>query len=238
MLSLASGQVDGLCRLVLDVQSFLGGLAMGEGRIVLIEMPSGNSVPVKMLASLFGKESRVQIVRAALSRKHPTAAGITRRQLLEEQLQQARLRPSDVLVYFDEWETGSNFNTICEFLRKIVPKGTFVFPAAFQTDAAARHERYNSFCVGHDKLMKAWGVPGDRFRRFIPPLPSTLAGGYFFWSEHDRTAGYRKMQIHGSVFSSIDETVELLHRDEKAALDVGPNPFGRTGKPSRSTRNT
>jgi hypothetical protein len=217
MLSLATDQIDGLCHFILDVRSFLGSLATGsDSRILLIEMPSGNSVPVKILAPLLGQEPRVQIVRAALSRKHPKAAGITRRQLLDEQLQHAKLRPNDVLVYLDEWETGSNFNTICDFLRKIIPKGAFLFPAAFQTDAAAQHERYSSFRADHDTLLKVWGVPGERFRRLLPPLPSTLGGGYFFWSEHDRTAGYRKMQLHGSVFSSIDEAVETLHKDEKA----------------------
>src|SRR5262249_2408398 len=121
MLSLASAQIDDLCRLILDIESFLSGLAMVDSRSVLIEMPSGNSIAVKLLALLLEEKSHVQIVRASLSRRHPKAVGITRRQLLEEQLREINLGPNDVVVYLDEWETGSNFNTICDFLRKIVP---------------------------------------------------------------------------------------------------------------------
>jgi hypothetical protein len=51
-LSLASAQVDSLCRFILDIRSFLCQLAVGRSRFVLIEMPSGNSIPVKLLARL------------------------------------------------------------------------------------------------------------------------------------------------------------------------------------------
>jgi hypothetical protein len=212
----ANMQIDRLCRLIIDIWSFLGQLALGDARFILIEMPSGNSMAVKLLARLLGQRSRVEIVRASLSRKHVKPAGITRRELLAEQLEAVKPTSNDVVVYLDEWETGTNFNIICGFLKKLLPKGTYLFAAAFQTDVAARHERYASFCADRDKLMSVWGVPGERFRKLLPPLPSTLGGGYFFFSEHDRTAGYRKAQLHGSSFSSFDETVELLHCDEKA----------------------
>jgi beta-phosphoglucomutase-like phosphatase (HAD superfamily) len=39
---------------------------------------------------------------------------------------------------------------------------------------------------------------------------------YFFWSEHDRTAGYRKMQILGALLSSIDSAVNEIVEDEEA----------------------
>jgi len=215
-LSKANLQIDGLCRFIVDIWSFLRQLALGDSRLVLIEMPSGNSLAVKLLARLLEQTSHVEIVRVALSRKHVKPAGITRRQLLAEQLQDVELSSGDVVVYLDEWDTGSNFTTICEFFRKLRPKGSFLFAAAFQTDVATRYERHSSFCHDHDKIMKVWGVPGERFRRWLPPLPTALGGGYFFFSEHDRTAGYRKMQLHGSHFSSIDEAVELLRRDADA----------------------
>jgi hypothetical protein len=45
------------------------------------------------------------------------------------------------------------------------------------------------------------------------PLRSRYpSDSYFFWSEQDWLAGYRKMQFLGSVFSVLDRTVEKLRQ--------------------------
>jgi hypothetical protein len=215
----ASAQIDSLCRLLLDIRTFLCRLNTSRSRFVLIEMPTGNSVAVKLLARLLeecGGGAAVEIVRAALARKTLKEGSVTRRQLLDEHLKAAKLTKNDILVYLDEWETGSNFKAISEYLKKLVPQGCFLFAAAYMTDKSSPHPRYKSFCDHHDALMQAWRVQGTEFRRLLPPLESSLGGGYFFWSEHDRTAGYRKMQLHGSAFSSIDDAVQKLNVDSEA----------------------
>src|SRR5262249_45064542 len=71
----------------------------------------------------------------------------------------------------------------------------------------------------HDDLLKKVGRTGEEFRRVFPPLPSRFPRGegmYFFWSEHDRTAGYRKMQVLGSLLSSIDAAVTRVADDQEA----------------------
>ena len=75
-LALAHAQVEGLCRFITNVSSFLGQLALGSGRFILIEMPSGNSVAIKMLAVLLRQHARVDIV-PSLSRKSVKPVGIT-----------------------------------------------------------------------------------------------------------------------------------------------------------------
>lgn len=229
----ADEQLSSLCRFLVFLRSFLKTLNLGGARCVLLEMPSGNSVPVKLLQQLLTDVSPPDLIRVSLSRKAVKAAGISRRQLLAEQLREADLKSNDVLLYVDEWETGSNFKTVCEFLAKELPKSVFFLPAALQTDKAEPHDRYESFCSYHDKLLSAWGQSGHDFRTLLPPLRSSIRGGYFFWSEHDRTAGYRKLQVHGAVFSSMDEAITTLHSDEKAlraALQILAGQLGSEGE--------
>ena len=210
---LARDQVDAFCDYICDIGRFLTGLALGNSRFIVLEMPTGNSLAVKLLTPLLENAGCVETVRVALSRNDSKRAGITRGQLLEEQLTDSALGRNDVLVYVDEWETGANFYAVCRLLRRMLPDDSFLFPGAFLSENASASPRYTSFCENHDRLLSRWGVRGSRFRKTLPALPSTLDGGSFFWSEHDRTAGYRKMQLHGSIVSSMDETIELLHEN-------------------------
>ena len=219
-LSLAHDQVDDLCRFIIRIHSFFRELASDNARFVLIEMPSGNPLPVKMLSRLLRQFATVQEVRIALSRIDPKPVGITLGELFAEQLQTANIRPNDIVIYIDEWKSGSNLHKICKFLRKSVPPEAFLFPAAILSDKAKSERRYNSLCKAHDKLWKVWGrTTGEEFRWPLKSLPSTLIDEPFFWSEHDRTAGYRKMQLHGSMFSLVDTAVKQLYDEIRKSAD-------------------
>lgn len=226
-LTLARDQVDSVCRYVVKISNFFATLSIRDSRIVLIEMPVGNSLLVKCLEALFKEKYQASTIRVALSRNDSKKVGITRRELLAEKLGKAGLATNDIVVYVDEWNTGSNFTAICEAIRKCLPTDCFFFPAAVLSGAAHAHDRYQSFCANHDLLLRRWGLPsGAEFRCVLPAIPSDLLGDHFFWSEHDRTAGYRKMQLHGSMFSSIDDAIETLHKDAQmlraaAAIYVG-----------------
>lgn len=215
-LDLAKDQVDALCGFVLHIHDFLGRLTRPTGRTILTELPVGNSVPVKMLARLLGDHSPVEVRTVSLSRNDSVRAGVTRRELLAADLSAASPQKDDVIVYMDEWNSGANFRTLCEIHKKCLPPAAYFLPAALLTDRAAREPQYQSMCSAHDRLLKPWGVDPDSFRRVLPPLPSTIGGEYFFWSEHDRTAGYRKMQLYGSLFSTLDAAVAKLRQDDVA----------------------
>ena len=215
-LRLASGQVDALCHFLREICDYVASLNRGNARVIVLEMPVGNSLPSKLLASTLRQHAPVELLRVSLSRNPSKKAGVTRRELLETKLRDAQLRDNDLVIYVDEWNTGSNYAAICEILKKVMPKNSFLFPAALLTDRAPTHDRFDSFCLDHDLLLGRWEVPGKRYRRPLPQLPSALGGEYFFWSEQDRLAGYRKTQLHGSMFSSIDDAVEVLRRDSDA----------------------
>jgi len=95
-------------------------------------------------------------------------------------------------------------------------------------------DRYKSFCGAHDDLVHKWGRNGAEFRKVLPPVPSVShTGEYFFWSEKDRMAGVRKLQVHGAIFSSIDATIEYLRANNdrlKVALGFQLADFVLEGK--------
>lgn len=219
-LTLCAGQVDALCRYLAEITAFVEKLALGNSRVVLVELPVGNSLPSELLMKSLRRFASVETLRVALSRNDSARAGITRKELLAEKLAAVRLRKNDIVLYLDEWNTGANFHNLCELLRKLVPPGAFFLPAAILTGAAASQPRYATYCQRHDKLLLEWGRRGEEFRRVLPPLETRFElEGYFFWAEHDRMAGYRKMQVHGSLFSSFDHAIERL-RTDAAVLEM------------------
>lgn len=217
-LSLASGQADAFCQYLQEIAFFFEKLALNDSRIFLVELPVGNSLAVKLLTPLLERNAPVTIVRGALSRNDSKKCGITRCELLAERFKEAKPRRNDVVLYMDEWDTGSNFNNLCKVQKKVLDNQTLFFPAAILTKNAKSNKRYATFRKNHDSLLDAWSMQGERFRKILPPLPSMLKGGYFFWSENDRIAGYRKMQIHGAIFSSLDTVIETFRRDDKSLL--------------------
>jgi hypothetical protein len=219
-LKLAMEQADAVCRFILHVVVYFRSLSLGNARLFLVDLPVGNSVPVRLICQMMQEFAHVEILRASLSRNDSRRQGITRRELLEEKMREASLCAGDVVLYLDEWNTGVNFHTMCEILRRAIQPECFFFPAAFLAADSTNQLRYPSFCADHNRFLKSWGKDGSEFRVVLPPVQSVMkGGGYFFWSENDRMAGFRKMQLHGSIFSSMDETVEFLHRNAEA-LDV------------------
>ncbi len=217
-LDFAAPQIDALCDYLLDVRVALRRLLSQDSRIVLLELPIGNSLPVQVLESLLTPLAPVVRVCAVLNRADDPKAGITREELLASSLAPIGLKTNDIVLLVDEWKSGSNFRNVCERLDSVIPEGVLFFPVALLTDVApqgAKHETvFAGFCKRHDAYLKSLGLEGADFRR---PLPRIAAGGeftqYFFWAENDRMAGYRKMQVHGSFFSSVDGAVQQIAND-------------------------
>jgi hypothetical protein len=100
-LTMSAAQVDPLLNFLLDVKDFLTGLALGNARLFLIELPIGNSLPVALLQHALDPTLPSTRIAVALSRNDSQRSGITRKQLLLEQLQAVALRPNDVVLYLD-----------------------------------------------------------------------------------------------------------------------------------------
>ena len=125
------------------------------------------------------------------------------------------------MIYFDEWNSGVNFNKICKLLSASLNKLVQFFPVAVLNGGAEKAPRYSSFCEDHDQTVPSAAGPGNQFRYVLPQLDSRVPiPHYFFWAEKDRLAGVRKLQIHGSMFSTLDHTIQQLNTDPSALKEA------------------
>ena len=189
-------------------------LTLGPARILILELPLGNSIPCRLLLELLQARNRtVESIRVALSRNDSRKVGVTRETLLAQRLHEATLSANDLVVYLDEWNTGVNFSNLANRLARIAEgAGAFLLPAAALAPGASERDRYASFCQQHDHMARRMGTNGEKLRVPFPPLNANtiICEQPFFWSEHDRLAGYRKMQHLGSVLGSIFAVVDDL----------------------------
>jgi len=156
-LTLSESQVNGLCRFLCEIETFLGTLTLGTARLFLIDLPVGNSLPMELLRTALAQTRPVTVLRSALSRNDSKRAGITRRELLTELISAENLRPNDVVVFLDEWNTGSNFHNLSSLLQRTIPAGSFFLPAAMLSGKACTkaplEPRYATFCKSHDSML-------------------------------------------------------------------------------------
>jgi hypothetical protein len=198
---------------------------VAEGRrLVLVELPIGNSIPVQVLRHFLEKHRcTVEVLSVSLSRNDKQRQGITRRQLLQDRLQTI-LEPGDLVIYLDEWLTGSNFRSVSEHIARVLrqsPKrDVSLLPVGMLANASRSDRDYLSRVQKHEKLVDSFGFGSDtssRFRAEFPPVGVIVRRpGYFFWSEHPWMAGYRKIQLLGMALSIVDEAVEGLMKDPNA----------------------
>lgn len=224
-LELSGEQVEKLCAYFLDIRDRFAGMRLRDARFVLLELPVGNSLAVRVLEGLLGALLPVVTVTAALNRNDRSQDGITREALLALELRKVGLKANDLVVLVDEWKTGTNFHHVCRRLMQILPRDVFFFPFAIleatEPSTPKAKSRFAEYAAEHDAILGKVGLVGAEFRRRLPAIePLNLFTQYFFWAENDRMAGYRKMQVHGSFFSSVDSTVELFLRDPATLEEV------------------
>jgi hypothetical protein len=184
----------------------------------VIELPIGNSLASKLVAQLLKHEGfNVLTIQAALSRSDAGHARARTRAGLAATLRDVEPREDDVLIYLDEWITGTNFQKIYTRLNRLAMgrrARTYVLPVALQASTAATHGDFGKLVAAHDDATSRIGVNGAEARILVPTLPSRYKlPSPFFWGERDRLAGYRKMQLWGAIFSSLDQAIELLAQD-------------------------
>jgi hypothetical protein len=195
-----------------------------QGCFVLIEMPLGNSIPTKLIEYFLRKHSfSVRTLRVALSRNDKSAEGVTRVELLHEQLKS--IQRGDFVIYCDEWITGSNFRNLVDKIDRVISQHECTFlPIGMLAINCDRFREDISAVRRHKKCIKKHGF-GDsqssRFRVRFPQIESKfLRCEYFFWGEHDRISGYRKMQAFGAVFSGIKNVLARLASDDHALKEA------------------
>src|SRR5262249_1782586 len=105
----SQGQIGGLGRAGRGTTDFVTSLRLGDGRVFVLELPVGNSLPAKLLVgALTRRGAEPTVVRASLSRSDAAKHGKTRKEMLLEGLAERGLKANDLVIYMDEWFTGSN----------------------------------------------------------------------------------------------------------------------------------
>lgn len=189
----------------------------GGADVVLVELPIGNSIPIRLIeAALDRRGIGWRTLWGAINRNDSAARGVTRKDVLDSEFRRLGIDGGTLIVYVDEWVSGSNFATMCDLLSRLAKpsRATFI-PAAFVAHGAQSHENFPRLSKKHDALAERVGFRGDDLRFSVPSLNDGVDDGRpFFWAEHDRLAGYRKMQVFGSMFSSTVAAVRRLAEDD------------------------
>jgi len=219
LVEVAMPQIQSLKRIVFKTVMQEPAAVTGPKRLLLLELPLGNSLPTKLLGYFLGKHGFVNdVVRVSLSRAESVTEGgrgVKRKDLLERKLKEA-IKPGDLIIYLDEWLSGSNFDAISEHVSKIVKRvtGASFLPIGMLTEESREHGCCTSHEKAHDKILKRFGFGPEncqRFRVAFPPLKGACPRpGYFFWGESESISGYRKRQLVGPAFDTIDYRVEML----------------------------
>jgi hypothetical protein len=203
---------------VVEIVRLLGKVRQLGSRIVLLELPVGNSIPVRLLErQLAAAGYSVSVVRTSLSHNDKASQGVKRADLLATVLGGFAFREGDLLLYVDEWCTGSNFKSLCKYIAKALGKSsanvTFL-PIGLLSPAAHADRRFPDFIKAHEVYLREAGVTDHPGLVTFPPVDTAFSKrDRFFWAESDRMAGYRKMQFLGSIYSSLDGAVERLRHD-------------------------
>ncbi|MCH8908488.1 MAG: hypothetical protein IH840_15485 [Candidatus Heimdallarchaeota archaeon] len=79
----------------------------------------------------------------------------------------------------------------------------------------------------HDDFLNDFGKEGVEFRfqfSIMNLVKDSPNEDWFFWSEYDRLAGYRKMQVTGAIISSFDAVIHEMN-DDPDKLKYGKKLF-------------
>ena len=209
-------QAQVLTKVVRRVAEFVSTRTASSGRVILLDFPIGNSLPTRVAEQiLMQEEIPVEVVRVALTRNDARSRGVTRKNILEARLAERRVQAVDTVVLLDEWLSGANFRNLVELLGRmsVVRNATFL-PVGLLAETSSAEERFASHVAEHDRAIGRLGEVGADNRFVFPPLASRFPrNGYFFWSEHDRLAGLRKLQTFGAYLSALEGAIERIRTD-------------------------
>lgn len=180
--------------------------------IYILELPIGNSIPSLLLNKIFrSKGLQSEIISIAINRNDSKIKGTTRKELLKAKLDTLDLSNS-ILIYVDEWITGSNFNNIITILSKI--SGLEFLPCAFLSNESTQNEKFPQYKSKFDELCNRLGLESEQLLVNLPTLNHTIVSEQkFIWTEIDRIAGYRKLEFVGSIISTFFAIGEVLLED-------------------------
>jgi hypothetical protein len=178
-----------------------------QSHVFLLEFPIGNTIPTELVRRKLSRNGiRNSVISIALSRNDSKSKGITRRELLETAIKTHCVQHSSLIVLVDEWLSGSNFRGLTTAIAKSCKEHKASFIAlGLLSSTASTNPRFASHCEAHDKLLNpAFAKFKNELRVTFPGLTSKFPrNAAFFWSECDRIAGCRKMELQSTYLQHI-----------------------------------
>ena len=193
-----------------------------KSKICILELPLGNSIPSILLQKILTtKGLDTELITISINRNDTKQKGITRKELIKDKLKEVDL-DNTILIYLDEWITGSNFNNIITILSKMT--GLKFLPCPFLTSESTLKDKYSQYKSRHSKICTTMGYDSDELSIELPDLNfSIVSEQKFIWTESDRLAGYRKLEFLGSIVSTFFAVGELLLEDSKSLNEALKN---------------
>lgn len=207
-------QLDPIIEIALQIDKHLRKHNPEAKRLLFLEFPIGNTVPTIVLSKVLrdaGYEIKSSIT--SLNRNDKPGVGITREDCLKYATRNLSNGAWDLVIYVDEWISGSNFHNICKQLTRIFDAPDLAsipfVPIALLKNTAAGEKRFSEYARKHDAMLQRAGFDIDLGRTTLPSLPTKHdLLGYFFWGENDRLAGYRKYQPLSVSLSGMDFVIQ------------------------------
>jgi hypothetical protein len=216
-----ASQAERLASAISDIVDMINRIRPPGSRVVLLELPIGNSIPVRMLERKLGDAGHKPLtVCVSLSRNDSAGQGPTRSSFLSQIFTEFGFLDSDVVLYCDEWYSGANFKNLCKLAAKSAKKSPCrvnFLPVALVSANAHKDHRFPDFLRKHEVFVRQAGLGNTDGLFIFPPIESRFMGdGRLFWAERDRMAGYRKMQYQGTIFATLDAAIEELMGNPEA----------------------
>jgi hypothetical protein len=181
----SNSQVTALLNGVARIASTIQRVLLPDEKIVVLELPIGNSIPVKLLSirlNQVGLGHRVEPVM--LVRNEKKWRGVTRAALMAQRLADIDIAEPTLLVYVDEWSTGKNFNAVAEEVAKYVRRPPRpvrrLLPIGLLKQDSHEHRDYTRFAKDHDALLSPLGLADADARIVLPPVMGRLSSREYF----------------------------------------------------------
>lgn len=210
VISASEHQLKKLCSFLNQIRSHI--LELNYSEVYILELPLGNSIPSIILKEMFEERGiNVKILSSSVNRNDSKRKGITRTQIINQRLSEIK-SDNSILVYIDEWISGTNFHNILNILNE--HEKLKLVPCAFMLEESKSEKRFETYKTFHDDICRKINLTFDDLTCVVPELNSLISSHQkFIWAESDRLAGYRKMEYWGSIVSSFISAGELLYNE-------------------------
>ena len=157
-----AGQAERLASATSEMVVMINRICQPGSRVVLLEFPIGNSIPVRMLErKLAAARHKPFTICVSLSRNDSVGEGPTRSSFLSKAFTEFGFLDNDIVLYCDEWCSGANFKNLCKIAAKFARKPlcrVIFLPVALVSASAHKDHRFPHFLRKHEVFVRQAGL--------------------------------------------------------------------------------